>query len=69
MEDTTSESTDGGNPGRRIVIIRVPASDIFLQIQIAGPFVWEFLAGRKMMVGAGNDIFFWRDMLLYLLIR
>ena len=31
MEDTTSESTDGGNPGRRIVIIRVPASDIFLK--------------------------------------
>lgn len=67
MEDTTSESTDGGNPGRRIVIIRVPASDIFLKL-IAGPFVLGISSGAKMMV-ALVMIFFWRDMLLYLLIR
>ncbi len=46
MEDTTSESTDGGNPGRRIVIIRFLLQTFFSN-PIAGPFVLEFRPERR----------------------
>ena len=49
MEDTTSESTDGSNPGRRIVIIRVPASDIFLKSDCRSVCSGNS-SGAKMMV-------------------
>lgn len=56
MEDTTSESTDGGNPGRRIVIIRVPASDIFLKSDCRSVCFGNFFRGED-DGSAGNDIF------------
>ena len=56
MEDTTSESTDGGNPGRRIVIIRVSASDIFLKSDCRSVCSGNFFRGED-DGSAGNDIF------------
>ena len=56
MEDTTSESTDGGNPGGRIVIIRVPASDIFLKSDCRSVCSGNFFRGED-DGSAGNDIF------------
>ena len=56
MEDTSSESTDGGNPGRRIVIIRIPASDIFLESDCRSVRFGNFFRGED-DGSAGNDIF------------
>ena len=56
MEDTASESTDGGNSGRRIVIIRVPASDIFLESDCRSVCSGNFFRGED-DGSAGNDIF------------
>ena len=50
------EGTEANNPGRRIVIIRVPASDIFLKSDCRSVCFGNFFRGED-DGSAGNDIF------------